>query len=175
MNNQSNSPIENEEFVKFVGLNPNQIQFIENMDVDCLIGYIYQFNEEVKNSNIQSNYIDIINIDSIKTSENFDKGEKHYVGFNFTIIKNGIYNKFEFNVNSDEYGLFKSFQNTDKFQGIYKELDEWANNLEKIKNGILFGEVKFGYENKVDEGVRQAINSLIDEYFKNVYCPGRWC
>lgn len=48
MSNESNSPIENEEFIKFVGLNPNKVQFIENMDIDCLIGYIYQFNEEVK-------------------------------------------------------------------------------------------------------------------------------
>ena len=62
MNNQSNSPIENEEFIKFLGLNPNQVQFIENMDSDKLLSYINKFNNEIKNGNIESNYIDFLYI-----------------------------------------------------------------------------------------------------------------
>ena len=59
-NNSSNSPIENEEFIKFVGLNPNQVQFIEDMDSNKLLSYINKFNNEIKNGNIESNYIDFI-------------------------------------------------------------------------------------------------------------------
>lgn len=166
-NNSSNSSIENEEFIKFVGLNPNQIQFIEDMDSNKLLSYINKFNNEIKNGNIESNYIDFLYFNDEQKSNRFDKGYEFIISFSFCLVKNGICNNFKLETDADEYGGLDSFTNKNDFEGICNELDDWVSYLKEIEN---CGFYKKGYEN-VDSvtGAIWDVSGKLKEKFKNTY------
>ena len=167
MNNQSNSPIENEEFIKFIGLNPNQVQFIEDMDSDKLLNYINKFNNEIKNGNIESNYIDFLYIYNEKTSDNFYDEEECVVSFNFYLVKNGICKNFELETDLDYHGMLNSFTNKNDFDGICKELDDWVSCLNEIENGEYYKKL---HNSKIKTtGTIFDAEDELEEKFKNIY------